>query len=361
MGYLANVVQSGKQLADRYHMPEYVEKARQTSYYADKAVGKIDLLLCEQGSPLLDKVDKMAEAKIQATLDLASAKVEQAQNIKTEVTGLVAQKKTKAIELTTATTAKVQATTSEALAIAKKTKMKALEKVMEKKKMACQTATDVCEVSTKTLEKAKATAEQTEYGKKMVSIVKMATESVYTYGTFVVEKSMALPMTLQERIDKGLTYTTDKVGPSLAKAKKKASSVYATAKVTLDTKFLPMLSTMGVNVDLYRAMYTRCQKTGFIVVCKEEYKALMQNKISPYLAVTETKLTRMYANAKVKMQSNIVLAKEQVKFYEDKISDYFKKFKGVNTVAIKNYATTVQAQVTKLFGDIKLMLTKSKA
>jgi len=351
MGYLANVVQSGKQLAVSYNVPDYVKKARDTSYYADKAVGKIDLLLCEQGAPLIEKVDKMAEPKIKATIALASAKVEQAQIIRTEVMGAVALKKTKAIDFTKATTDKVQATTSEALAIAKKTKTKAIEKVMEKKKMAYKTATDVCEASTKKLE-------TTEYGKKMVSMVMLAKESVVSYGTLVVEKSMALPMTLKERKEKALAYTSEKVGPSVAKAKKQALSLYASGKVTLDTKILPKLSNMGINVDLYRAMYTRCQKTGFIVVCKEEYKALMQNKISPYLAVTEAKIARTYEAAKSKMQSNIVLAKEQLKFYEDKLSDYFKKFKGVNTMAVKNYAAGVKAQVQKFFGDITLMMKK---
>lgn len=364
MGYLKSVVQSGMELADRYKMPEYVEKARQTSYYADIAVGKIDLLLCEQGSPLLTKVDEMTAAKIQATLDLASAKVEQAQSIRTEVMGVVEKKKTEVKDITKATTAKVQAKTSEALALAQQKKAKAIEKVIEKKTMAykkaqetgtiaMKKASDVCEASTKTIEK-------TEAGKKVVTIMMSAKESVVSYGSRLVQKSLALPMTLQERMDKGLTYTKEQVGKSMEGAKKKGLSAYELMKAKIDTKFVPLVKSFGIDLTLYTAMYERCMTTGFIAVCKNESKALMENNVSPYLTATQGRITRKYAGAKDTFQANVVLAKTQLKTYEDKLTTWFSEFKGVKMEAATTYAAGFKSQVTKTFEGLLAMM-KSKA
>jgi len=361
MGYLSNVVQSGKQLADRYNMPEYVEKARQT--LPSIAVEKIDLL-CEQGSPYLAKVDEITEARIQATLVLANAKVEQAQTIRTEVMGAVAQKKTEVVDITKATTAKVHATTSEALSIAQQTKAKAIEKVAEKKilaykmaqetgTMAIQKASDVCEASTKKIEK-------TETGKKVVGMMLMAKESVASYGSLLVKTSLALPMTLQERMDKGLTYTKGQVGPSVDAAQKKGLAAYESMK-TKFADFPPMMRSMGIDLDVYRAMYEKYRKVGFATVCKNEYKALMQNKVSPFLKGTQARITKKYAAAERTFKANIVLAKAQLKAYEEKAADYCSQFKGMNMAAAKSYATGVKAQIHKFFGDVLVMMKKSKA
>jgi len=326
MGYLANVVQSGKQLADRYNMPEYVEKARQTM--PSSTLEKIDLL-CEQGSPYLAKVDEITEARIQATLELATAKVEQAQTIRTEVMGAVAQKKSEVLDITKATTAAVQVKTSEALAIAQQTKALAIEKVKEKKTL----------------------IEKTEAGKKVVTMMMMAKESVATYGS-LLKTSLALPMTLQERMDKGLTYTKEQVGPRVEAAKKEGIAAYESIKA----KF----TDLPIDMDVFKAMYEQCRKVGFATVVKNEYKALMQNKVNPYLEGTQDRVIKMYAAAKETFKANIVLAKAQLKTYEEKAAECAKQLKGMNREAVKSYVTEVKTQIQKLFGDVLVMMKKSK-
>jgi hypothetical protein len=211
MGYIKKVVQTGAEFADSFKMPEYVAKARESSKIIDVASEKIETFYCEKGSPLLTMVDELTASKIDTALAVANNKVEQAQTLKT------------------AAAAKVQEKTTEAIEIAKQTKATALEKGVKAKedglakynqlkmfssKKADETktimrkriiyASEEASRLEQTLEKKlQEKASTNEYANKALAVIMTAKQQV--------KKSLSLPLTLQERMDKGLSFAKEQV------------------------------------------------------------------------------------------------------------------------------------------------------
>jgi hypothetical protein len=219
MGYIKKVVDTGVEFADSYKMPEYVAKARESSKLIDDASLKIATLYCEKGSPLLDMVDELTAAKINTALDIANTKVEQAQKLKTVATGKVIEKKTEAIEMAKLTKASLTTKTIQAKqeGIAKYTALKidVSKKVDETKsvmrKRAIHAKEEAVHFGQGLEKKLKEKAEKNEYADKVASVYFKAKEQVMVYGEALVKKSLSLPLTLQERMDRGLSYATEEV------------------------------------------------------------------------------------------------------------------------------------------------------
>jgi hypothetical protein len=215
MGYIKKVVDTGVEFADQYKVPEYVAKARDSSKLIDDASLKIATLYCEKGSPLLQQIDELTAAKINTALDIANSKVEQAQKLKTVAAGKVIEKKTEAIKMAELT--KASLATKKDLGIAKYTafKIEASKKVDETKSIMRKRINHASEEavhfgqSVETMLKEKAS--KNEYTNKVLSVVLTAKEQVMMYGEALVKKSLSLPLTLQERMDKGLSYAKEEV------------------------------------------------------------------------------------------------------------------------------------------------------
>jgi hypothetical protein len=66
MGYIVNAVQTGLGYAEKYQLPELINKARVSSTAVDKTVSKLDSLLREQGTPLMKKMDSKLDSSLVA-------------------------------------------------------------------------------------------------------------------------------------------------------------------------------------------------------------------------------------------------------------------------------------------------------
>jgi hypothetical protein len=258
MGYIKKVVQTGAEFADSFKMPEYVAKARESSKIIDVASEKIETFYCEKGSPLLTMVDELTASKIDTALAVANNKVEQAQTLKT------------------AAAAKVQEKTTEAIEIAKQTKATALEKGVKAKedglakynqlkmfssKKADETktimrkriiyASEEASRLEQTLEKKlQEKASTNEYASKALAVIMTAKQQVKIYGEALVKKSLSLPLTLQERMDKGLSFAKEQVktGSVVYQAKKAQFVTFAYAsygKMTTDNALVYFRGAFG--------------------------------------------------------------------------------------------------------------------
>jgi len=219
MGYIKKVVDTGVEFADSYKMPEYVAKARESSKLIDVASEKIENFYCLKGSQYLQMVDELTAAKINTALDIANNKVEQAQKLKTAAAGKVSEKKTEAFEMAKLTKATIEDKTSKAKqdGIAKYTafKIEASKKVDETKTIMRKRYNHVSEEAVQfgqTLEtKLKEKASKNEYANKVLLVVLKTKEQVIIYGEAIVKKSLSLPLTLQERMEKGLSSVKEQV------------------------------------------------------------------------------------------------------------------------------------------------------
>jgi hypothetical protein len=215
MGYIKKVVETGVEFADKYEVTGYVAKARGSSKLIDAASEKIEFLYCEKGSPLLDTLDELTAAKINTALAIANSKVEQAHNLKNAAAGKVTEKKTEAIEM-------AKQTKEEGIKKYTALKIEASKKVDATKTIMKKQYNHVTEEAVILGQKVEKKLEQSEYGNKVLSVVMKAKEQVYYYGEALVQKSLSLPLTLQERMEKGLSLANEQVavGTTAFKAKK---------------------------------------------------------------------------------------------------------------------------------------------
>jgi len=271
MGYIKKVVDTGVEFADSYKMPEYVAKARESSKLIDDASLKIATLYCEKGSPLLDMVDELTAAKINTALDIANTKVEQAQKLKTVATGKVIEKKTEAIEMAKLTKASLTTKTIQAKqeGIAKYTALKidVSKKVDETKsimrKRAIHAKEEAVHFGQGLEKKLKEKAEKNEYADKVASVYFKAKEQVMVYGEALVKKSLSLPLTLQERMDRGLSYAKEEVQIGTMKFKENyailaenAAAEFAQKKLTAKQTILAASTAMKIRAIKAKATAT---------------------------------------------------------------------------------------------------------
>jgi hypothetical protein len=219
MGYIKKVVDTGVEFAENYKMPEYVAKARGSSKIIDVASEKIENFYCAKGSPVLKMIDELTAEKINTALAVANTKVEQAQTLKTAAAAKVQAKKTEAIEMAKQTKAtaydKTIKTKEQGLEKYNELKIFSAKKVDETKtimrKRVIYASEEACKLEEKLEKKLKEKAETNEYANKVLSCVMTAKMQVKIYGEALVKKSLALPLTLQERMDKGLSFAKDQV------------------------------------------------------------------------------------------------------------------------------------------------------
>jgi hypothetical protein len=176
MGYIKKVVDTGVEFADNYKMPEYVAKARESSKIIDAASLKIENFYCEKGSPLLQMVDELTATKINAALE-TSQKAKQESIEKYEAF-----------------------------------KMFSRQKADETKTIMWKGGVYVSEEASRFEKKLVETAAKNEYTNKVMQVFMTAKEQVKEYSDAFVKKSLSLPLTLQDRMDKGLSFGKEKVG-----------------------------------------------------------------------------------------------------------------------------------------------------
>jgi hypothetical protein len=258
MGYIKNVVQTGAEFADKYQMPEYVAKARASHKIIDAASEKIEHFYCEKGSPLVQLVDEFTAAKINMALDVANNKVEHVQKLKSDVKGKVQEKTTEAIEIAKKTKESAYEKSfkakQESIAKFNTFKIEASKKVDETKtilhKRVIYAGEEACRLEEKLEKKLKEKAATNEYADKVLSVVMTAKKQVKIYGEALVKKSLALPLTLQERMEKANAYTMQKVkvGTKALQAKKSEFVSYVSksyAKVTPDNALYAVKTVFG--------------------------------------------------------------------------------------------------------------------
>jgi len=247
MGYIKKVVQTGAEFADRYQMPDYVAKARGSSKIIDVASEKIEKIYCEKGSPLLTTLDELTAAKINTALAVANNKVEQAQKLKTVAADKVHEKTTEAIEIAKQTKASACEKTfmakQEGIAKYHKLKIEASKKVDETKTIMRNryilASEEACRLEEIVEKKLKEKASTNAYANKVLSVVMTAKEQVKIYGEALVKKSFSLPLTLQERMEKGLSFAKEQVevGNAVFQAKRaKMTSFVVTSYKDVSTK-----------------------------------------------------------------------------------------------------------------------------
>jgi hypothetical protein len=208
MGYIKKVVQTGVEFADHYQMPAYVAKARDSSKIIDGASEKIVSLYCEKGSPLLEMVDDLTAKKINTVLDLTSAKVKQAEALKTTAASKVQEKTGEALELAKQTKASVYEKGIKAKDNSKAkyeefkmfTSTKADETKTIMRKRIVDATEEASRLEQKLETKLKEKASTNEYANKVLSVVMTAKNTVKTYGHELVKTSLALPLTIKERM-----------------------------------------------------------------------------------------------------------------------------------------------------------------
>jgi len=264
MGYIKKVVDTGVEFADKYEMPKYVANARGSSKIIDVASEKIENFYCEKGSPLLKMVDDFTAAKIETALAVANSKVEQAKTLKTAAAEKVHEKTTEAIEIAKQTKATAYAKSFKAkqdgIAKYESLKMFSSKKAEETKTIMRKRVIYASEEASrfeKILEtKLKEKAATNEYANKVLSVVMTAKEQVKIYGEALVKKSLSLPLTLQERMEKGLSFATEQVktGSAAVKAKKEEFVVYvgkSYGKMTSANAVIAVERVLGEKAALY--------------------------------------------------------------------------------------------------------------
>jgi hypothetical protein len=215
---------------------------------------------CEKGSPLLTKFDELTAEKINTALLLANSKVEQAKKLKTVAADKVNEKTTDAIEIAKQTKASAYEKSfmakEKASAKYNMFKIEATKKVDETKtimrKRVAYASEEACRLEEIVEQKLKEKASTNEYANKVLSIVMKAKTQVKIYGEAIVQKSLSLPLTLQERMEKGLSFAKDQVsvGTAAFQAKRAKATAFVvtkyydvTAKMTSDNA-LNAFSTM---------------------------------------------------------------------------------------------------------------------
>jgi len=237
MGYIKSVVNTGMEYAEKYRVPEMVSKARNSSTTVDVTVGKLDTLiltpLVAKGTPLVETIDTELDSRVaQATKVVEYAQEKLTENVTEPLT-----------EKTALVKGKVSTTKDYALTRVEETKGKLLEKA--------QGAVTVSKaqlevVQTKAIS-SKAYAEKTllvgaqevdkrlgsPYAEKAASYAVKTTDRVLNYSTetaqLLLKKTLAMPLTLKERMDKSSELATEAAG----KAKALATDVQSKALVFL--------------------------------------------------------------------------------------------------------------------------------
>jgi len=344
MGYIKKVVDTGVEFADSYKMPEYVAKARESSKLIDDASLKIATLYCEKGSPLLDMVDELTAAKINTALDIANTKVEQAQKLKTVATGKVIEKKTEAIEMAKLTKASLTTKTIQAKqeGIAKYTALKidVSKKVDETtsimRKRAIHAKDEAVHFGQGLEKKLKEKAEKNEYADKVASVYFKAKEQVMVYGEALVKKSLSLPLTLQERMDRGLSYAKEEVEIGIMKFKENyeilaenAAAEFAQKKLTAQKTILAL----KIRAGKAKATATVVLNEKFLAFFGDDAATKAEDMLKNLVKLdVAKKMKGMYGDVAKKMKGMYALSLKKVGTFAKSAEEMEEQYLGTTLV-----------------------------
>lgn len=231
MGYIKSVVNTGMEYAEKYRVPEMVSKARSSSTTVDMTVGKLDTLiltpLVAKGTPLVETIDTQLDSRVAQAQDLSAKTVGFAQEKLTVVTEL---KNEKTALVKDYVFAKAEETKGYALAKAEETKGKLLEKAQG----AVTVSKAQLDVVQTTAISSKAYAEKkllggaqevdkrlgSPYAEKAASFAVQTADRTLKYSTetaqLLLTKTLAMPLTLKERMEKGQERVKETVGKATA-------------------------------------------------------------------------------------------------------------------------------------------------
>jgi len=368
MGYLVNAVATGLEYADKYRVPEMLNKARCSSNAVDMTVTKIDTLIREKGAPVLKTIDSKLDTGVTTVTEK-----------KDEVMALALKKKTAAVEFATdkmtIVTVPVKEQTEKITARVKDAKAYTIEQANE--------------VKTKLVEKAQVAVTKS---KSKIDIV----QSKAIDGKAKLEKKLLLGAQKVDQVlkvdgytEKAASYAVQTTDSCLAYSMTKATSLvqfaltlpataeYAakytketTAKTTAYVKGMPskaMIFLLAAKVQLMAVPTMVISKKDTLVTSfqKGTFSADAQALYTTYKKVAtekatlaKAKLMKMYTAAGPKVDSYVKKAKQAIAQTTDKAKVEVSKLKPLIMnfqEKVMTYPLLVQAKekVATLYSSMK--------
>jgi len=361
MGYLVNAVATGLEYADKYRVPEMLNKARCSSNAVDMTVTKIDTLLREKGSPLIKNID----SKLDTGITTVTGK-------KDEVIALATKKKTEAVEFATAKTAivtvPVKEQTAKITARVETAKAYTIEQANEvKTKIVEQAQVAVTASKTKIDMVQSKAANSKQYAEKQLlvgaqkvdkvlkvdgitekaaSYAVQTTDSCIAYSVSKATKMVQLALALPATAEKAVEYTKETTAKTTAYVKgmpSKAMIFLLAAKVHLMTQKDTVMASFqkGTFYTDAQALYTT-------------YKKVATEKA----ALAQAKLMGVYTAAGPKVDSYVKKAKQAIAQTTDKAKLEVSKLKPLIMnfqEKVMTYPLLVQAKekVATLYSSMK--------
>lgn len=357
MGYLVNAVQTGLEYAEKYHVQQLVNKVRTSSNAVDMTLTKVDSLIREQGTPIVEKIDVQLDSR-----------VAQAQEKKEEVLKIIEncrEKKTQAVEYAqgklTVVTDPVYERTAQVKAKVNSTKQYVYEQAEEKKEKLYEKAQEAVTTSKAQIDlvQTKASSSKAYAEKQLLSgaqkvdkVLKVDerlgspyTEKAASYAVktadralgysfekaqLLVNKSLTVPLTLKERMEKSVAFAKDKTSKTKAFV------------VSVPTQALVLL--LAAKVQLFALPLT-------ILTQKDAVQASFQNGTLPQDA------QKQYARALKFAQEQAASAKEQLLSWVPtlEVTPYVEQAKQ----AVTQVTTKAKAEVSKLQPFFKQVTDKA--
>jgi hypothetical protein len=263
MGYIKSVVNTGMEYAEKYRVPELVSKARSTSTTVDMTVGKLDTLiltpLVAKGAPLVETLDTQLDSRVAQAKGLpakakgfAQEKLTVMTEFKDEKTALV---KGTVLDTKDKLREKAEETKGKLREKAEETKGKLREKAEETKGMLLEKAEETrgklqgvqaTAISSKAFAETKLLGGAQEvdrrlgrpYAGQAASLAVRTADRALAYSTetaqLLLTKTLAMPLTLKERMEQGQALATETAGKAKALvtgAQSKALVLLLAAKV----------------------------------------------------------------------------------------------------------------------------------
>jgi len=333
MGYLVNAVATGLEYADKYRVPEMLNKARCSSNAVDMTVTKIDTLIREKGTPLIKNID----SKLDTSITTVTEK-------KAEVVALATKKKAAAVEFATAKativtvpvkeqtakiTARVETAKAYTIEQANEAKTKLVEKA-QKAVTASKSKMDV--VQTKAINgKAWAEKELLVGAQKVDKVLKVdgitekaasyavqTTDSCLAYSVTKATQMVQIALALPAKAEKAVEYTKETTAKTTAYVKgmpSKAMIFLIAAKATLMSVPTTVIAKKDTLMTSFQkgdfqkdaqALYTTYKK-----VATE--KAMFYKKAATDKAtLAKAKLMTVYTAAGPKVDSYVKKAKQAI-------------------------------------------------
>jgi len=322
MGYLVNAVETGLEYADKYRVPEMLNKARCSSNAVDMTVTKIDTLLREKGSPLIKTID----SKLDTSLTTVTEK-------KAEVIALATQKKTAAVEFATAKAeivtvpvkeqaAKITARVETAKAYTTEQANEVKTKLVEKAQVAVTASKKKIDMVQNKAVNGKAYAEkQLLVGaqkvdkvlkvdgitEKAASYAVQTTDSCIAYSVSKATKMAQLALALPATAEKAVEYTKETTAKTTAYVK----GMPAKAMIFLIAAKVQLMAVPTMVIEKKDTLVTSLQKGTFSQDAQAlytTYKKVATEKAN----LAKAKLTSVYKAAGPKVDSYVKQAKQAI-------------------------------------------------